>query len=605
MSMKFFKYTLLTAFAIIAHTAVAQQKIDPTLKVEKDFDGTMSNIHKSRLDTNVPDSLSSFNIEFNYSIFDKPYKDLYEFSPLPSVRLQNKVKELYPVLFARVGIGAPLSPLAEIYLQPRLKGGSRLAFNAGYDGYYGKNSLAGYSKEDCMVERISNFKVAAPNSVFKTGINYGYDWKRGSFDLTTGYSNNYYTYYGFNQIEAELDTDRENTIGNASYMKDNFSHTYDQINVGARVASINSRHNSSKFDYLLDISYRYTADKAFEKSFNENLIKINGEISPRMGRLSRLDIGMNMESVGYNGEYYQNESKYTLLEVIPQYSLSKKRLMLKAGIKLSGRFKGETHPANNHRYIFAKAHFSYNLAKNTLWFYADIDGGNNINSYSSILEYNKWIAPANNMDVSSIPFLAKGGFKGQIRQKFSYDLYAKYTVHKGLLQFESNYGTLNSNSLRAIFSDHNEFTVGGSVKWEEKSFRVGASAEYSNYTNGKNSTGFNGFQPIGYAPLKCNIYGEWNWRERIYLGINADAMDSMPIAFASYTIEDKDTGFLTIRHLTYAKGFIDLSVNAKYVINRSLGIFLTGNNLLNSQIQYYENYLQKGISFRAGLLVKL
>ena len=66
----------------------AQQKIDPTVEVEKEFDGKMTNIVKGALNSSIPDSLTSFNLNFNYSIFDKPYKDLYEFSTLPSAQLQ-------------------------------------------------------------------------------------------------------------------------------------------------------------------------------------------------------------------------------------------------------------------------------------------------------------------------------------------------------------------------------------------------------------------------------------------------------------------------------------------------------------------------------------
>ena len=110
-----------TMFAIV-QTMNAQQRIDPTVEVEKEFDSKMTNIVKTPLNTAIPDSLTSFNLDFNYSIFDKPYKDLYEFSPLPSAKLQSSIQEKYPVLMAKAGIGYQLSPIGEIYYHPNWAG---------------------------------------------------------------------------------------------------------------------------------------------------------------------------------------------------------------------------------------------------------------------------------------------------------------------------------------------------------------------------------------------------------------------------------------------------------------------------------------------------
>ena len=55
------------AAALMVQTAMAQM-IDPTVEVQRDFDGRMVNIHKSHLKSNIHDSLSNFNLSFNYSI---------------------------------------------------------------------------------------------------------------------------------------------------------------------------------------------------------------------------------------------------------------------------------------------------------------------------------------------------------------------------------------------------------------------------------------------------------------------------------------------------------------------------------------------------------
>ena len=82
--MKSYKYIYIIILLGVSSFVNAQQKIDPLLEVSRDFDGKLLEIHKSKLNTNINDSLTNFNLDFNYSIFKNPYRDMYEFNPLPS-----------------------------------------------------------------------------------------------------------------------------------------------------------------------------------------------------------------------------------------------------------------------------------------------------------------------------------------------------------------------------------------------------------------------------------------------------------------------------------------------------------------------------------------
>ena len=61
------------------------QKIDPTVEVNRDYQGKMMEITKGKLATETADSLNSFHLDFNYSFFNKPYKDMRTLR-LPRVR---------------------------------------------------------------------------------------------------------------------------------------------------------------------------------------------------------------------------------------------------------------------------------------------------------------------------------------------------------------------------------------------------------------------------------------------------------------------------------------------------------------------------------------
>ncbi len=615
------KKSLLLAVTLMAGTisyAQQPQKIDPTVEVQKDFDSKIPNIHKSRLNTSIPDSLSSFNLNFNYSIFNKPYRDLYEFSPLPSAQIQSKVKTENPIFLAKLAVGYPLTPDAGVWFQPRMKGGSTLQFNALYNAFYGKLPLVNINN-DLKAAADKEIKASANNSTFGIGGRYGYSWNSGELSLALKYKTSYNTYYGF--VPSSLysvdsrpsEIDLIAAIGKDSYMKENFSHRYNQIGASFSINSIDAVSRGAKINYNLNINYLNTSDKLPESSplltgtsnkLNENLIQISGEIGPTFGKYNKFTIGFNSENVLYGNI---QDYKYGLYEITPQYSFEKGRLKIKAGVKISGRYKGKDETDTYHNTFFAKAGLSYEIAKNSFWIYANLNGGNYLNAYSSLLEQNRWVSQNADLKAGSIPLSVNGGFRGQVHNKFSYNFYARYTVHEGLLQYitapqvSADPGIIRYDSrLYTAYSNHREFTVGTELAFDTRAFTANAAIEYSSYTKAKKSSIIDGHSPFGYAPLKCNLGAMYNYRERIYIGLNANIRGAAPV-FHQPLI----TPAPIFEQEAQIKAFCNLALKFRYVINPVFSVFATGENLLDSHIQYYPQYIEKGISFNVGVLVKL
>ncbi|MBR5856753.1 MAG: hypothetical protein IKY70_05735, partial [Bacteroidales bacterium] len=588
-----------TMFAIV-QTMNAQQRIDPTVEVEKEFDSKMTNIVKTPLNTAIPDSLTSFNLDFNYSIFDKPYKDLYEFSPLPSAKLQSSIQEKYPVLMAKAGIGYQLSPIGEIYYQPELGRSNRLSLKAYYDGYFGKNYVWGTDKNG-TAGKIRGAKVAVSDTVYGAGANYGHNWENTFFNLGLDYTGNSYTNYGFSEERWEEAISSGEAVGEREYMKENYRNKYRQITASSSIGSIDSYNRRARFNYLANLSFKNTLYNPAEYAIRENLLCANGHISPAFSRFSRFTLEINSENIFLESDN-NARSSYGIFDVIPSFTWNKKRFRLQVGIKLSGKYKNGTNASDAdkyHNYLFAAVDFSYNILKNNLWFYANIDGKNNINSYSSILEENKWIDPHTGLKTSSMPIIINAGIKGKFVNKFGYDAYVKFVVHKGLQQYayipwdENN---AKYNTLSTIYSNCNELTFGATLNWKSKDLEAGTTIEYSNYSNNRESSLVFIHQPLGYPPFKWDIYATYNLRERLYAGISAKYRSKCESYWGyKYTLYPI---------YTYIDSYLDLAFTLRYVINNNFSVFANGENLLNDQIAYLPLYIEKGISFTAGLLVK-
>ena len=77
---RIYRYAITLAAALMSVAALAQN-LDPTVEVSRAYEGTLVEVHKPTQVMAVPDSVQRFRLDFDYSVFDKPYKGSYEFSP--------------------------------------------------------------------------------------------------------------------------------------------------------------------------------------------------------------------------------------------------------------------------------------------------------------------------------------------------------------------------------------------------------------------------------------------------------------------------------------------------------------------------------------------
>ena len=51
--------------------------------------------------------------------------------------------------------------------------------------------------------------------------------------------------------------------------------------------------------------------------------------------------------------------------------------------------------------------------------------------------------------------------------------------------------------------------------------------------------------------------------------------------------------------------FVDVGLRISYAVNPHVMVFVEGNNLANSKIQYFLNYIEPGVNIGAGICLKL
>ncbi|MCQ2155445.1 MAG: hypothetical protein MJY55_06510, partial [Bacteroidales bacterium] len=216
------KRILLLAASLLSFSSFAQ--IDPTVEVNRSYDAAIGDIVKPDLPVTVADSLHRFDINFDYSIFNRRYAELYEFNPFEATSLGIKDTKRPPLFYSRIGTQFPLIPSAELYFQSGTDKGAHFTLYGRHDSFWGKLPQA-------VNEDITYDATKMKN---KVGGNLTYAWATGEMNLDAS--------YGFDRFDYPSDI-----------------HNNNAFDISAKFNSANSEENSIYYDVTL--AYRNTLKK--------------------------------------------------------------------------------------------------------------------------------------------------------------------------------------------------------------------------------------------------------------------------------------------------------------------------------------------------------
>ena len=133
------KYTyMLTALLLSAVPyAAGAQELDPTVVVNRTYEGKLLEVHKPSFDMEIPDTVSRFDLDFDYSVFEKPYKGAYEFNPYVLTMRPASAVQTSEQLYLKAGVGYTLHPVLDFIWAPAFKGAFRMDVYARHRSYVG------------------------------------------------------------------------------------------------------------------------------------------------------------------------------------------------------------------------------------------------------------------------------------------------------------------------------------------------------------------------------------------------------------------------------------------------------------------------------------
>lgn len=596
-----FSNKILKLLMLLLPAAAYGQNLDPTVEVTRTFKATLMEVHKPMLGMQVPDSVTHFDLDFDYSVFESPYNGTYEFKPYVLDMKPQPNAWSGRRLFLKAGAGYPLHPLFDFVWSPDLQGKFRMSIYAMHRSYVGGYRNIGYMVESDSPTGILDFRNKSAidggdriawkgyDLLTRAGINGRTDWKKGVFSFDIGY-------YGLATKDSLL------------------RRGYDALDANVRVRSLSDRERYFMYDIAFD--YRYGEDKLDYKLpvigkqyLVEHNIGFGASLGPVLSRSHKVLIDIDANVAAYDALYVHSAGRFA---VTPRYVLEKGRWNLSAGVCFSLLFNGgdtssisQEQKFTKGQYIYPDVKVGFDLVKDHMDIYAQAGGGDRTGKYSDLISVSHFIHP---MYSGVLPLLdntverisAAIGLKGNIASRFDYDLRAGYRNYANAPMFAivSASPDMSGDYAAALgYTGYNMLYLSLDCAWRSDDVSANANFRYSSTDVNGRQVGAAGYNPswevspvmafMAPSAFSGKVDVTYNWHKRIYAGIDCD-----------FSLERKSS-------LCSLPGYADLGVYLEFKAARLFSIWLRGGNLLDMTVQRTPLYAESGINFTAGICLNL
>ena len=544
------------------------QELDPTVVVNRAYEGQLVDVSKPSFDMMVPDSVTRFDLDFDYTVFEKPYRGSYEFNPYLLKMQPSSAAQKRRQLYVKAGAGYTLHPTLDVVWSPTFNGPFRIdvyGLNRSYFGSYRNIGVTDNSILDRVAGADGKYSYwKGYDSYTRGGVDGSYDWERAVFEFDASY------------------------LGIANKDPRKIRH-FDGVQVQTGVSS--KTDVDSTYVYDVCVGYSFGVDNlnfaGSREALNEHVLDVTGRIGRTLKRSHLLMFDLGLEFASLAGP--DVSSLLGQLYLTPHYVLKKSRWSVDAGVRfdllVAREQLSEMYPTSG-QLLYPDVKAWFDVIPEAMRLYAAIGGGNRLHTYASTLKENHHFDPTFSfgkwplMDVAIERVSASAGLAGRVSSVFSYDVRAGYV----------NYKNARLDVVEVIdgvclpgfgYSGYQKFYAAMDLHLKTESVRFDGNVEYTLPWAAEFPS------LIMPSPLKGNAAAEYNWKRRVFAGVDCDF--ALARKSADYTVP----------------AYADLGVYAEVAANGCISFWLRGGNLLNMTIQRNLLYAEKGINFTAGICLNL
>jgi hypothetical protein len=270
----------------------------------------------------VPDSVHRFDLDFDYSVFDNPYKGSYEFNPYTMDMKPESKKRVPSQFYLNAGAGYTIHPTLDVLWSPVLKRPLKVDIYGVHRSYIGDYRTAHVGQTDAVKYYKSGYDFLS-----RAGADLEYEWEKVGLEFGA-------SYYGVAVKDA--------------FKKD----AYNAVDAYVAVHS----KGMGKFMYGARASYRY----GNVSGIGEHLFSLDGHVSHLLKPYSRMVMDIGLDFGVYQGAL---DVSFANFRVVPRYVREKGRARTSIGVRVSAVASAASGFARANQFIYPDIRASYDVVK--------------------------------------------------------------------------------------------------------------------------------------------------------------------------------------------------------------------------------------------------
>lgn len=529
---------MITVAALVACVELASaQNLDRSVEVSNDFRGKVASSDKQSVQMTVPDSLGVFDLKFDYSVFESPYRSRYTFVPYMVKFLPSGSSYDGNSIYLDAGCGWPLAPTFTAVYAPKPKGTFRYCVSTVFDGYSG--DFRSFSAPEAGV---SEFFFKGADLQEKVG-----------FAAQNRFAGSLLTMSGdFRYIGT----------GDNSCVSDNYLGA--DVRLGMRSISARS------LEYDVNLEWNYGRENNAAVQFTENLVRSNGFFRPSFTlKGMRFAALYELGNLSHGGDLGVSSAFFSLTPMAIFNLTDAARLDAGLSVSACGGLR-----------VYPHVKLQWPLLKNNLKLYASVTGSDRPCDYASLKMVNHFLSSACASDYDfcsrTSSFEAMAGADGRVGSYIQYEASAGWKWSGGAPM----YGTDAAGSTILRFCSYGTVYADAHVAFDMGPVSLDGKCVYRHSDLNEDSV-------FGIPAFEAGLAVRYRYRSRIFAELSADFLSRRDI-----TVEGRQM---------YAPSYCNLCFKAEYRLSRTLAVWAKGLNLLDQFVGPVPTYARRGVDVTAGI----
>lgn len=574
---------ILTIHLLLLGTVLSARNLDPTVRVTGTFKGSVSSEDLPRQEVVLPDSVATFDTRFDYSVFEKPYRGSYDFSPyLMDLRPRRQTVRKNQ-LYLRAGAGYTIHPLADIYWNPEVGDSCfNLSVYATHRSFWGT-----YSATDAGDRSSLFYSKNGVESDTRAGVKGRYDFEKVILEWDAAYKG-LHAKTGADRLFPDYEKRGYNKAG---------------LTVGAR----SSRQRVGRVFYDSRFSAHYAQDNfpgtqpsALRMGYAALDGRVGDMVTANHGFRLDFNLAMFLLRSGADPADVLRNSSSQFFSLTPHYLMEFKKFKLDAGVNLA--FVTKDRQSLNYgrptQLVYPDVTLTYDPWKQWATLFLKVKGGMKMNTYDDMLEgnpyFNAWYNDGGGalLDNSVERMDASLGVDGKVNSRWSYQFALGYRI-AGSAPVEA-VQTVGGIRLPSVaFVNYQSFYAGLRTRYHCEFLDVNAALRYQGTYNMDHNVREKGLFTL--PPFLMDVRATYNYNKRLYAGVYLEAQAARKAVWQVSGTEMACT----------IPAFWNLGLEVQYVLSSEWSFWLHCDNLLFQEIQRHPFYARQGGAFTLGFTLNI